>query len=78
MSDKVLVDNLKITLASVFSLYLKSHYFHWNIEGPNFPQYHKFLNDFYEEVYDSIDTIAEEIRALDSYAPGSLGRYKEL
>ena len=69
---------MKVVLASTFSLYLKAHYFHWNVEGPNFPQYHSFLDSFYSEVYSSIDGIAEEIRSLDSYAPGSLKRFSEL
>jgi starvation-inducible DNA-binding protein len=73
-----LTENMKVVLASVFSLYLKAHYFHWNVEGPNFPQYHSFLNDLYEEIYGSIDTIAEEIRTLGAYAPGSFVRYKDM
>jgi starvation-inducible DNA-binding protein len=73
-----LTENMKVVLASVFSLYLKTHYFHWNVEGPNFPQYHSFLNDLYEEIYGSIDTIAEEIRTLGAYAPGSFVRYKDM
>ena len=73
-----LVEQMKVVLASVFSLYLKSHYFHWNVEGPNFPQYHEFLGDLYEEIYGSIDTLAEEIRTLGAYAPGSFGRFREL
>ena len=72
------IENMKVVLASVFSLYLKTHYFHWNVEGPNFPQYHSFLNDLYEEIYGSIDTIAEEIRTLGAYAPGSFARYKDM
>jgi starvation-inducible DNA-binding protein len=73
-----LTEKMKVVLASVFSLYLKTHYFHWNVEGPNFPQYHSFLNDLYEEIYDSIDAIAEEIRTLGAYAPGSFVRYKDM
>ena len=61
-----------------FALYLKSHGFHWNIEGANFPQYHDFLNGFYNEVWNQNDLIAEHIRQLDSYAPGSLERMLEL
>jgi starvation-inducible DNA-binding protein len=74
----MLSDNLKVLLGSTFVLYTKTHGFHWNIEGSNFPQYHKFLNDMYDEIYESIDTIAEYIRTLDSYSPGSLGRMLEL
>lgn len=73
-----LIKEMKISLASVFSFYLKAHYFHWNVEGPNFPQYHTFFGDLYEEVYGSVDQFAEQIRALGSYSPGSLTRFKEL
>ena len=74
----MLSDNLKTLLGSTFVLYTKTHGFHWNIEGSNFPQYHKFLNKMYDEIYASIDTIAEYIRTLGSYSPGSLGRMLEL
>lgn len=73
-----LVEKMKVVLASSFSLYLKAHYFHWNVEGPNFPQYHSFFGDFYEEVFGSIDTTAEELRTLGAYAPGSFKRFSEL
>ena len=75
---KELVDAMKVVLADTFALYLKAHYFHWNIEGPNFVQYHEFLDDFYNEVWGAVDTTAEHIRALDAYAPGSFTRFKEL
>jgi starvation-inducible DNA-binding protein len=74
----MLSDNLKVLLASTNSLTIKAQNFHWNVEGPNFPQYHEFFGNFYEEVYSSVDRIAEYIRTLDSYAPGSLTRYAEL
>ena len=74
----MLADNLKTLLATSVSLYVKAANFHWNIEGPNFPQYHEFLGDFYGEIYATIDTIAEYIRALDQYAPASLSRFAEL
>ena len=74
----MLVDQLKIVQADAFTLYLKAHYYHWNIEGPNFPQYHDFLQNFYEEVFASVDTFAELIRTLDTYAPGTLSRFKAL
>ena len=74
----MLADNLKTLLASSFSLYLKATNFHWNVEGSNFPQYHDFLGDFYSDIYGTVDTIAEYIRALDAYAPGSLTRFQEL
>ena len=74
----MLADNLKTLLGTTFVYYVKAHGYHWNIEGPNFPQYHEFLQNLYEEVYASIDKIAEYIRTLDTYAPGSLSRMLEL
>ena len=73
-----LVEQMKVVLADTFAFYLKSHYFHWNVEGADFPQYHEFLENLYTEVYGSVDKIAEEIRALGEYAPGSFTRFKEL
>lgn len=63
---------LKILLADTFVMYFKSHSYHWNVEGIIFSQYHDFFGDLYEEVYGSIDTTAEELRALDEYAPMSI------
>lgn len=69
---------LKIAFASEYAFYLKAHYFHWNVEGPNFPQYHELFAKIYEEVYDSIDKFAEEIRATGAYTPGSFTRFSIL
>jgi len=74
----MLTEELKVLLASVNSLSIKAQNFHWNVEGDNFPQYHEFFGNFYEEIYGSVDKIAEYIRTLDSYSPGSLTRYAEL
>lgn len=73
-----LINSLKVVLAENFALYLKAHYYHWNVEGSNFYQMHNFFGELYEEIYSSIDKFAEEIRALDSYAPGSFKRFLEL
>lgn len=75
--DKFL-DQLKIVFASEFSFYLKAHYFHWNVEGPNFPQLHDLFGKIYEEVYGSIDSFAEQIRSAKGYTPGSLKRFSML
>jgi starvation-inducible DNA-binding protein len=75
---ETLINQLKTILGTNFALYLKAHGYHWNIEGPNFPQYHGFLDDFYNSVFAQLDPIAEHIRALNSYAPGSLARMLEL
>ena len=73
-----LIEQLKVILGTNFGLYLKSHNYHWNVEGNDFPQYHLFLNTFYNEVFLQKDLIAEHIRYLDAYAPGSFSRFMEL
>jgi starvation-inducible DNA-binding protein len=69
---------LKIAFASQFSFYLKAHYFHWNVEGPDFYQYHELFGDIYEEVFESIDVFAEQIRSAGGYVPGSFDRFSML
>lgn len=59
-------------LANTFVFYFKTHAFHWNVEGLNFPTYHGFFGDLYEELHGAVDPMAEEIRALDVYAPSGL------
>jgi starvation-inducible DNA-binding protein len=60
---------LKIVLANTYAMYFKAHGFHWNVEGKDFSQMHDFFSDIYEELFAAIDTVAEQIRALDEYAP---------
>jgi len=74
----MLVDNLKRVQADTFAMYSKAHYYHWNVEGPDFVQYHDFLGKLYEELFGVVDVIAEEVRALDSYAPGAHRMLMEL
>ena len=75
----MLSDSLKIALASSYVFQIKVQNFHWNVEGPDFPQYHKFLDDLYSEINgNAIDQTAELCRQLDVYAPGSLARFSEL
>jgi len=74
----MLSDSLKTLLASTQSFAIKSQNFHWNIEGSNFPQYHEFYDTLYSDVNGTIDRIAEYIRILGHYTPGSLTRYAEL
>ena len=76
MSD--LTKAAKIAFASEFSFYLKAHNFHWNVEGPYFKQFHDLFGAIYEEVYSNIDTFAEQIRAMDSYMPGSYTKFSML
>lgn len=73
-----LIESLKKALADTFALYFKAHSFHWNVEGPDFIQYHGLFGDVYDQAFGEVDTIAEHIRALDAYAPSSLGQMRAL
>lgn len=74
----MLADSLKTLLATNTAFYLKTHGFHWNVEGPDFAQLHDFFQGIYEDVYAANDVIAEYIRYLQEYAPASFERYIEL
>jgi starvation-inducible DNA-binding protein len=75
----MLAESLKVALASSYVFQIKVQNFHWNVEGPDFPQYHKFLDDLYAEINDNaIDQTAEYIRILGHYTPGSITRFAEL
>jgi starvation-inducible DNA-binding protein len=66
-------------LATEYAFVIKAQQFHWNVEGPDFSQLHKFFGKIYDEVYEnSIDQTAEFIRILDDYTPGSFERFGEL
>jgi starvation-inducible DNA-binding protein len=67
----MLTDDLKRVQADTFALYAKAHYYHWNVEGPDFVQYHDFLGELYAELHAAVDVIAEQVRAIDAYAPGA-------
>lgn len=72
-----LINRMNKLLADSYQIYLKAHYFHWNVTGPNFPQYHEFLGNLYEEVYGSIDPIAEFIRSIDGIPQNSPSMIKQ-
>lgn len=69
---------LKIVLADTFTMYFRTHSYHWNVIGPNFSEYHAFFGELYAELHGAVDPIAEQIRAVNSFAPSSLDRLKEL
>lgn len=73
-----LAELLKKALAETYAFSLKAQNYHWNVEGSNFPQYHEFFGKLYDEVYGSVDALAELIRTLPEYAPGSFSRFSEL
>ena len=75
----MLADALKILLATEYAWAVKTQFFHWNVEGPDFAQLHGFFGMLYEDVNDNaIDQTAEYIRTLDDYTPGSFERFGEL
>ena len=67
-----LAATMKRVLADAYILYYAAHSSHWNVEGSNFPQYHTFFEKIYSEVYEQLDTIAEQLRTINNYAPVSL------
>lgn len=69
---------LKTSFASEYAFAIKAQNFHWNVEGPNFPQYHELFGKIYEEAYGSIDDFAENIRKVGTYTPASLQRFSML
>ncbi len=68
-----IAQGLSRLLADTYMLYLKTHGFHWNVEGPMFQTLHQMFMDQYTEAWNAIDPIAERIRALGHPAPGGLG-----
>lgn len=69
---------LQKALADTFSFYLKSHNYHWNVEGNDFSQYHEFLNDLYSDSFAAVDSIAELIRTLDVKVVASYTSFKNM
>lgn len=64
-----LKEALKIALADTFAMYWKAHEFHWNVVGPNFSEYHSFFGELYDELWDALDVIAEQIRMQKTFIP---------
>lgn len=64
-----LKEALKIALADTFAMYWKAHEFHWNVVGANFSEYHSFFGDLYDELWDALDVIAEQIRMQKTFIP---------
>lgn len=75
---KELVKSLKVLLSDLVTMYFQGHGYHWNVEGPDFSQYHALFEAIYSDVYDSIDPVAEMLRKLDAYAPFGLQDFMDL
>ena len=66
-----LITCIRVAFATNFTYYLEAHNAHWNIIGPDFPQYHEFLNDVYSDAQTAIDQYAEKVRQLHAFAQGT-------
>ncbi len=73
-----IVQGLSQLLADTYSIYIKTHNFHWNVSGPMFVTLHTLFEQQYTELALAIDIIAERIRALGAFAPGSFKAFQEL
>ncbi len=71
-------DAVKKLLADTYALYLTTHGYHWNVEGPRFQQLHALFMEQYTEMWTAVDVLAERIRALGEYAPSSYSEMAEL
>ena len=74
----MLIDELKQVQASTFAFAQKAQYYHWNVEGADFIQYHDFLGELYAETAAAVDTIAELVRTMNAYAPAAHRMLMEL
>lgn len=75
---KAIAEGLSRLLADTYTLYLKTHNFHWNVTGPMFNTLHLMFEQQYTELALAVDLIAERIRALGFPAPGSYSQYSKL
>jgi starvation-inducible DNA-binding protein len=73
-----IAQGLSRVLADTYSLYLKTHNFHWNVEGPMFNTLHLMFMEQYTELWTALDAIAERIRALGYPAPGTNSEFARL
>lgn len=75
---KEIAEGLSKFLADSYTLYIKTHNFHWNVTGPHFKSLHELFEEHYIDLAAAVDDIAERIRALGEYAPGSYAQFASL
>lgn len=78
LEAQAVADGVAQILADTFSIYLKTLNYHWNVEGARFVGIHKLTDEHYHLMLDAIDALAERIRALGFYAPGSYAEYSKM
>ena len=76
--DQNLVESLKALLSNSYILFLKTQNYHWNVEGPHFASLHTLFEEQYTDLFEANDEIAERMRALGVYAPGSFKAFSEV
>ncbi len=77
-SNEAVVKALSGLLASSYTLYLKTHNYHWNVTGPMFTTLHTLFETQYTELATAVDEVAERIRAIGAFAPGSYSAFAKL
>ncbi|MCC5934359.1 MAG: DNA starvation/stationary phase protection protein [Candidatus Cyclonatronum sp.] len=75
---KAIAEGLSALLSDSYMLYLKTHNYHWNVTGPHFHSLHQMFEEQYTELATAIDEIAERIRALGEFAPGTFMAYSKM
>lgn len=75
---KEIADGLSRLLADTYTLYLKTHNYHWNVTGPMFETLHKMFEEQYQALAEAVDSVAERIRALGFNAPGTYAEFGKL
>jgi starvation-inducible DNA-binding protein len=75
---QAIAEGLKHLLADTYTLYLKTHNFHWNVTGPQFNTLHLMFEKQYNEIWLALDEIAERIRALGFFVPASYQSFAKL
>ena len=78
MTNKNVIENLKVALADSYILYLKTQNYHWNVTGSHFKSLHLMFEEQYNDLFAAVDLIAERIRALGAKAPGSCAAYCQI
>jgi len=73
--ESAVIETLSALLANSYTLYVKTHGYHWNVTGPMFSSLHAMFEVQYTEFATAVDEIAERMRALDAYAPGSFAAF---
>lgn len=77
-NSQAVAEKLNQLLADEFVLYAKTRHYHWNVEGDNFMEMHKFYESMYEELDEVIDAVAERVRKIGHYSEGRLQDYLKL